>query len=164
MKLYNIFHTHNQHTPRLYLIQLNNDTSPLRRSISDDISPSFQYYKYIYKEFYSDYTIFNDIITSMPLSKQNSASSSNDNRERDNYRIMMVVDDNSTTHCKICNKKFNILNRKHHCRLCNSIICGNCSTHKAILNRGIDDVDSDSKKPVRICDLCYSNLDIQQTY
>jgi len=38
--------------------------------------------------------------------------------------------DNSTDHCKICNRKFNIIIRRHHCRLCGFIFCNSCCYRK----------------------------------
>lgn len=31
--------------------------------------------------------------------------------------------------CKLCQKKFSLYFRKHHCRLCGSVVCGPCSQH-----------------------------------
>uniref|UniRef100_A0A7E5A1E5 FYVE-type domain-containing protein n=1 Tax=Panagrellus redivivus TaxID=6233 RepID=A0A7E5A1E5_PANRE len=32
-----------------------------------------------------------------------------------------------TTHCQACNAKFGLARRKHHCRLCGSVVCKDCS-------------------------------------
>merc|ERR1712038_955997 len=50
--------------------------------------------------------------------------------------------------CMICNKKFGILTRKHYCKHCQFVICGDCSPDKFILP------DIDKKKPARICKNC----------
>jgi len=58
--------------------------------------------------------------------------------------------------CPFCNAPFTLLFRKHHCRLCGKVVCGNCSTHYLLL----------ANNPVkqRVCDLCYQNaLDSQNS-
>ncbi|EOD13637.1 hypothetical protein EMIHUDRAFT_49505, partial [Emiliania huxleyi CCMP1516] len=37
------------------------------------------------------------------------------------------VPNNERRGCNICQKKFGLLRRKHHCRLCGEVICGDCS-------------------------------------
>ena len=32
--------------------------------------------------------------------------------------------------CKLCTKDFNVARRKHHCRRCGGIFCGDCSDNK----------------------------------
>ena len=49
--------------------------------------------------------------------------------------------------CKICTKEFNVARRKHHCRRCGGIFCGDCSDNKMPL--------PSSAKPVRVCNNCY---------
>jgi len=58
------------------------------------------------------------------------------------------VPDGSSMHCMRCKKEFSTFIRRHHCRKCGSVICGDCSKNKAI----IQGVDSD--KEVRVCDDC----------
>ncbi|KAL3677091.1 hypothetical protein R1sor_027039 [Riccia sorocarpa] len=55
-----------------------------------------------------------------------------------------VIDASS---CQGCQGVFTMFNRKHHCRRCGGIFCGNCTSQRAIL-RGQGDA------PVRICDPC----------
>jgi hypothetical protein len=51
-----------------------------------------------------------------------------------------------------CNKaQFTVINRRHHCRNCVLIICGNCSKNKFL-------IPSQSSKPVRVCDTCFGEL------
>lgn len=51
--------------------------------------------------------------------------------------------------CMICSKKFNLLNRKHHCRSCGGIFCQEHSSKEIPLPElGIH-------TPVRVCDDCY---------
>ncbi|KAJ6885659.1 hypothetical protein NC651_026331 [Populus alba x Populus x berolinensis] len=55
-----------------------------------------------------------------------------------------VVD---SSHCQGCASQFTFINRKHHCRRCGGLFCGNCTQQRMVL-RGQGD------SPVRICDPC----------
>lgn len=50
-----------------------------------------------------------------------------------------------------CNSKFTVLNRRHHCRHCGFVVCGDCSQNKFLL-------EYQSNEPVRVCNYCYSKL------
>ncbi|KAJ6364072.1 hypothetical protein OIU76_029083 [Salix suchowensis] len=50
-------------------------------------------------------------------------------------------------HCQGCSSQFTFINRKHHCRRCGGLFCGNC-TRQIMVLRG----QSDSSVP--ICDPC----------
>lgn len=54
--------------------------------------------------------------------------------------------------CEICSFEFTLINRRHHCRSCGSLVCNNCSTHRVILP------EIDAVHPSRMCTLCYSSL------
>lgn len=41
--------------------------------------------------------------------------------------VVAWLDEKPVTRCPDCTQNFNILKRKHHCRLCGSIICQDCS-------------------------------------
>lgn len=58
--------------------------------------------------------------------------------------------DDEATQCKQCQKEFSISRRKHHCRNCGDIYCGNCSSNELAL--------PSYPKPVRVCDVCHSLL------
>eukprot|EP00050_Salpingoeca_kvevrii_P011448 m.15446 g.15446 ORF g.15446 m.15446 type:complete len:841 (-) comp3437_c0_seq1:151-2673(-) len=60
------------------------------------------------------------------------------------------VDEKDVTECKLCSKSFGISRRKHHCRNCGDVFCNDCSDNKMPL--------PSSAKPVRVCDLCESQL------
>ncbi|XP_022836030.1 pleckstrin homology domain-containing family F member 2 isoform X2 [Spodoptera litura] len=62
------------------------------------------------------------------------------------------VPDNEASICMHCKKtQFTVLNRRHHCRKCGSVVCGPCSSKRYIL-RGQSD------KPLRVCLQCYDEL------
>ncbi|RHY70420.1 hypothetical protein DYB30_013682 [Aphanomyces astaci] len=42
------------------------------------------------------------------------------------------VPDNPRRDCYVCRKTFHVLRRKHHCRVCGEIVCGNCSSVKSL--------------------------------
>ena len=46
------------------------------------------------------------------------------------FGLVKWQDDHSTLTCKVCEKKFTLLLRRHHCRFCGEIVCNNCSSVK----------------------------------
>jgi len=38
--------------------------------------------------------------------------------------------DRTRTTCVICDVKFKVTRRRHHCRKCGKLVCGTCSTHR----------------------------------
>lgn len=60
------------------------------------------------------------------------------------------TDDNDVSHCTACGKLFTVTVRKHHCRNCGNIFCNECSSRTAAI--------ASSKKPVRVCDVCYAEV------
>lgn len=60
------------------------------------------------------------------------------------------VPDNEATICMHCNKtQFTVINRRHHCRQCGTVVCGPCSNKKLILP------GQGGGKAVRVCLQCY---------
>lgn len=60
--------------------------------------------------------------------------------------------------CELCNKIFTFVFRKHHCRACGGIFCGQCSKNRLILNQPIlpsYENDSLPAKEHRVCDSCF---------
>lgn len=62
------------------------------------------------------------------------------------------VPDREANHCMLCNVGFTMVRRRHHCRKCGGIYCGNCTSEKFPL------LDLGFSSPVRVCDRCYKKL------
>ena len=56
--------------------------------------------------------------------------------------------DRAVTKCSICSAAFNVLNRRHHCRMCGAVVCKKNSMSRKLL-RNIN-----QKTAVRVCDKC----------
>ncbi|KAI9337819.1 Dbl homology domain-containing protein [Obelidium mucronatum] len=61
--------------------------------------------------------------------------------------------------CMICKAVFTLLSRKHHCRMCGSIVCGTCSQHTFT----IPGIKSKPNTIARACDSCFSNCSNETT-
>lgn len=59
-------------------------------------------------------------------------------------KVYAWVDDNTVTKCENCKRDFTILLRKHHCRMCGKIFCGDCSRFKQVIPEDI--LSEDSKR------------------
>eukprot|EP01124_Arcella_intermedia_P028362 TRINITY_DN5748_c0_g1_i4.p1 TRINITY_DN5748_c0_g1~~TRINITY_DN5748_c0_g1_i4.p1 ORF type:complete len:1000 (+),score=185.87 TRINITY_DN5748_c0_g1_i4:72-3071(+) len=62
------------------------------------------------------------------------------------------VPDDQVILCQVCQTEFNLIRRRHHCRNCGKIICGDCSKSRRI----VQSVKKD--KEVRVCDECQKQL------
>ena len=71
--------------------------------------------------------------------------------KEDNEREVKWVPDKLRKKCRGCSLKFTSVRRQHHCRHCGEIFCSKCSSRKMPLG-------PTSKKPVRICDVCYDSF------
>ena len=62
------------------------------------------------------------------------------------------VPDEEGAACSVCHVEFSITRRRHHCRKCGSLVCGNCSDHFIPLDSqaGL----SSTSIAVRVCDKC----------
>uniref|UniRef100_A0A670YNK5 Early endosome antigen 1 n=1 Tax=Pseudonaja textilis TaxID=8673 RepID=A0A670YNK5_PSETE len=60
------------------------------------------------------------------------------------------AEDNEVQNCMACGKSFSVTIRRHHCRQCGNIFCAECSSKNALT--------PSSKKPVRVCDTCFNDL------
>uniref|UniRef100_A0A8R1DK94 FYVE-type domain-containing protein n=2 Tax=Caenorhabditis japonica TaxID=281687 RepID=A0A8R1DK94_CAEJA len=66
------------------------------------------------------------------------------------------IPDSESPLCMLCNSKFTIITRRHHCRACGRVLCGSCCNEKAILEY----LQEEGKKPqaVRVCQPCSAML------
>lgn len=62
------------------------------------------------------------------------------------------IPDARVTMCQICTSEFTITWRRHHCRACGKVVCGNCSKNKAKLDY--------LGKIARICEDCVDKLGV----
>uniref|UniRef100_A0AAZ3NTT4 Early endosome antigen 1 n=1 Tax=Oncorhynchus tshawytscha TaxID=74940 RepID=A0AAZ3NTT4_ONCTS len=60
------------------------------------------------------------------------------------------AEDHEVQNCMACGKGFSLAIRKHHCRHCGNIFCAECSAKNALT--------PSSKKPVRVCETCFEDL------
>lgn len=64
----------------------------------------------------------------------------------------MWQSDSEAVTCR-CGSNFTLFNRKHHCRLCGKIFCGECTTGRATIPSFIQTTIQHSD--VRLCDACF---------
>lgn len=62
--------------------------------------------------------------------------------------------DSQQDKCSMCLESFGLLKRKHHCRSCGTIVCGQCSQHYLVLPQI-------GPKAVRVCSKCYINQQLE---
>eukprot|EP01113_Clastostelium_recurvatum_P022630 TRINITY_DN2706_c2_g1_i1.p1 TRINITY_DN2706_c2_g1~~TRINITY_DN2706_c2_g1_i1.p1 ORF type:complete len:219 (+),score=27.75 TRINITY_DN2706_c2_g1_i1:77-733(+) len=67
------------------------------------------------------------------------------------------VKDEDVSVCSRCMEFFSTLNRRHHCRQCGHIFCGNCTQYRVAVPRLSYDT------PVRVCKTCHDITQIFQT-
>ena len=53
--------------------------------------------------------------------------------------------------CPACKRPFTLLTRRHHCRLCGGVFCGDCSRYKRPIPAPYS---SNSHRPMRVCSYC----------
>lgn len=70
-------------------------------------------------------------------------------------RVVQWVEDKDRVQCKICQKPFSLLLRRHHCRLCGEVVCNPCSTNQVII--------MGSHETARTCDTCYASVQENRT-
>eukprot|EP00939_MAST-03C_sp_MAST-3C-sp1_P000879 g879.t1 len=67
------------------------------------------------------------------------------------------VPDNFSETCMVCDRAFTVTLRRHHCRKCGILVCGNCSRNKVFVPQ------VSRIHPVRICDPCKRRKDRRET-
>lgn len=63
--------------------------------------------------------------------------------------------DAKTVDCPWCQRKFTVVRRRHHCRDCGDVVCGQCSSQKLVL-------PTSNGKTVRVCDRCFEQRNLKQ--
>ncbi|XP_026757987.1 rabenosyn-5 [Galleria mellonella] len=94
-------------------------------------------------------------------------------RKQHEQEVVPWLDGTSVKLCPSCAKSFNLTRRKHHCRLCGSILCHDCSVFLDLkIARGIVDPsasqvssepDPDSERSrLRLCEHCYKLIELRK--
>eukprot|EP01102_Stenamoeba_stenopodia_P014614 TRINITY_DN4877_c0_g1_i1.p1 TRINITY_DN4877_c0_g1~~TRINITY_DN4877_c0_g1_i1.p1 ORF type:complete len:794 (-),score=150.51 TRINITY_DN4877_c0_g1_i1:107-2488(-) len=68
------------------------------------------------------------------------------------FEAPVWVQDKDATHCFKCHDEFTFVNRRHHCRACGNVVCGDCS------NRRITLPGVGTNEPQRVCVNCYYSI------
>nr|CCA21034.1 conserved hypothetical protein [Albugo laibachii Nc14] len=86
--------------------------------------------------------------------------------EGPNDAAALWVPDRVAGACTVCHAPFRLYFRRHHCRRCGVVVCGNCSRKKSILFITKPNV-SQTQEPLggvarkeRVCSRCFSVLDL----
>ena len=66
------------------------------------------------------------------------------------------VPDAARDACATCDAAFSVVRRRHHCRKCGEVVCGECSKGRARVSSLSPSTDDDA--PVRVCDPCWRRL------
>jgi hypothetical protein len=68
--------------------------------------------------------------------------------EKNGISAAVWAADSTQNQCTLCDSKFTMIKRRHHCRKCGSLVCASCSPHRLLL-KNIDPLHS-----VRVCNTC----------
>ncbi|XP_047988513.1 rabenosyn-5 [Leguminivora glycinivorella] len=93
-------------------------------------------------------------------------------RRQHEQEVVPWLDGSSVKLCPNCAKAFNLTRRKHHCRLCGSILCHDCSTFldinvaRSIIDPSVPLMPSDhevtEKTGLRLCEHCYNLIELRK--
>jgi hypothetical protein len=64
------------------------------------------------------------------------------------------INDSERDTCATCHSPFNLIVRRHHCRVCGDIFCGDCSTTRMVLSASSSLSLGLLTRPQRVCDQC----------
>ncbi|CAO3617505.1 unnamed protein product [Cunninghamella blakesleeana] len=90
----------------------------------------------------------------------------NTGRQNKTRKFIWELDEN-VKDCRRCDKKFGLLNRRHHCRRCGLIVCDKCSTFRTFLsaseilqnpNAPMESAHVLESQHHRVCDKCRADL------
>lgn len=82
----------------------------------------------------------------------------------DSINMNVWESDEQARSCRICERRFGLLVRRHHCRKCGQIICDKCSPWKVYLNSSdilqdpsgpLESLSTLASRPHRVCEQCY---------
>ncbi|KAI8980498.1 FYVE zinc finger-domain-containing protein [Pilobolus umbonatus] len=116
---------------------------------------------------YSESASSRDSLTSMLSSKSSLISNHNSIlslklKYRDGEQsITKWEDDKSVTECPFCKSHFSLINRKHHCRLCGRVVCGNPKCSKMVplfTDMSSDSFDDIPVGDTRACQQCQRSV------
>lgn len=91
-------------------------------------------------------------------------------------KIYKWVNDDAVKQCHKCKSEFNMINRKHHCRICGRIYCYICANNWANINKDLiikcelNKIEKTTKNylkkyvGVRLCNDCYKNIDEEKYF
>lgn len=69
------------------------------------------------------------------------------------------LSDESVTECCGCGISFSLLTRRHHCRACGFIFCGECSKHEVVFTvRSRRSEEGYIEKKKRVCEPCHDKI------
>lgn len=60
--------------------------------------------------------------------------------------------DNDVPTCMLCDAKFSLFNRRHHCRACGKVVCNDCSPFRSVVP-GLE-----GEGPQRVCRVCNGSI------
>ncbi|CAH0604937.1 unnamed protein product [Chrysodeixis includens] len=94
-------------------------------------------------------------------------------RKQHEQEVVPWLDGSSVKLCPNCAKAFNLTRRKHHCRLCGSILCHDCSTFldinvaRAIVDPSAPrtsqpDHEITEKNGLRLCEHCFNLIELRK--
>ncbi|XP_028796261.1 1-phosphatidylinositol-3-phosphate 5-kinase FAB1B isoform X2 [Neltuma alba] len=75
--------------------------------------------------------------------------------EPDEVSKVFWMPDQSCTVCYQCDSPFNLINRRHHCRLCGRIFCAKCTTNSVPAPSSCQRNTWEEQEKVRVCNYCY---------
>jgi hypothetical protein len=72
-----------------------------------------------------------------------------------NLPIPTWMPDSERSSCAVCNSRFSVILRKHHCRKCGEVVCDACSRRRVELKDPVMQPGKPAEGgPVRVCDNC----------
>ncbi|GBP40939.1 Rabenosyn-5 [Eumeta japonica] len=95
-------------------------------------------------------------------------------RKQHEQNVVPWLDGSSVKLCPNCAKTFNLTRRKHHCRLCGSILCHDCSVFLDLnvarsmvdpsksCSSSTSDLEVSDANGLRLCEHCYNLIELRK--